>query len=144
MNFSPIEKYLQLNGRLTADQSKKYARSIYDAYKVAVAAGYPTANPVGPKAEYQKTVQYVSQQVIIKQATVELFFRALYNSILEGINKSEDLFIATGKKVAEQKAEDLKNKFGLNVLGKYGAAVLGTVAIASIAVIVFKFKKQPK
>lgn len=144
MNFAPVEKYLQVNGKLTPDQAKKYSRSIYDAYRLAVAAGYPTANPVGAKADYQKTVQYISQQVIIKQATVEMFFRALYNSILAGQNKSEDLFIATAKKIQDQKQSDFKKRFGLDTFGKYGAAVLGTVALVSISVIVFKFKKSPK
>lgn len=142
MDFSPIEKYLTVAGGLTADQAKRYSRSIYDAYKLAIAAGLPTANPIGPKTDYEKTVSFVAGKVIIPRPTVEMFFRALYDSVKQGKNKSEDLFIGTAQAVKEQKRDDLKKSFGLDTIGKIFPAVVGTVAIASIAVIVFKMKKS--
>jgi hypothetical protein len=140
MKWDYIYRYMEANGRYPKTTVSQKGKIVYDFYVVAQKAGYPVANPIGAKADYDKIVNYISSNTGVERAFVEMFFRALYGSIQAGENSPGDLFVSTAKSIQAAKVEEIKEKFGINIFGKYVKIVLAVAGLGAAAVILVSIK----
>ena len=140
---SYIEKYMEVNGSYPKGKVKTLGKTVYNVYNLLVTKeNFSTADIVKFPVESRKTISEIGKRTGIDEKFVKLFFSALYNSIKNGTNKPEELYISTSNEVKQLKIDDLKNKLGLNFLSDATRKIASVASLGAITFIIYKTTKK--
>ena len=140
---SYIEKYMEVNGSYPKGKVKALGKTVYNVYNLLVTKeNFSTADIVKFPVESRKTISEIGKRTGIDEKFVKLFFSALYNSIKNGTNKPEELYIKTSNTINKMKSDNLKEKLGLNILSDTTEKIFSVLSIGTIGFIVYNLTKK--